>query len=596
MLTIIPKPQRMGKGKGALSLCFANLHLFAPKTESGRLTKKLRREFPDAALTLHECEEYYLSLSAENPLAAGLDKNAVKDKYDGYLLSAKGGDLTVYAPTARGLFYGIVTLCRIKNEARTELYIEDYADVKNRFGYFDLRMLHPKHECLLSYIEEMASYKANGLIIEYEDKLPFTRYPFLSHKDFAMTAEQHAELLSVAADNYVEIIPLQQCFGHLEYVLKHPVFRQLRECEDSLGELCPSKEESFALVCNLLEEMMEKHPESRYIHVGCDEVWTLCSCEVCHAAYGEDKEGCFIDFVNRIVDFVCAHGKIPIVWHDMLEHCSEENSARMDKRAAVMLWLYAAKLSEEQVTSLYKKFSTYGMTVMGACAVCNNGGRDDQNYPLADNRLNNVDAWVAPLAHTSIDTIVSTNWSASFGMACPYGIYETSLYTLYYSFEKYWNKTADRETYLTRFLTDFHGIDTSLPEMAELLRGRRAPDYYYAIGSLSEYCTKHKSIAQWIGVSRRYEQVKCHFPPHLYAYRYRFYGNEEGEVASLRSKILAFREQLAPIRAQMESLLSEFMSEGMAELFLASRFFFHDFLEEHLYGEVVAKQFPEQSE
>ncbi len=93
----------------------------------------------------------------------------------------------------------------------------------------------------------MASFKYNALLIEYEDKLPFKRHTHLRHERFAFTDEELVRLRETARRNFIEILPLQQTFGHLEYVLKHNGHKALKETPEAIGELCPAHPESFSL-------------------------------------------------------------------------------------------------------------------------------------------------------------------------------------------------------------------------------------------------------------------------------------------------------------------------------------------------------------
>uniref|UniRef100_A0A0K0CUZ3 Hexosaminidase D n=1 Tax=Angiostrongylus cantonensis TaxID=6313 RepID=A0A0K0CUZ3_ANGCA len=52
----------------------------------------------------------------------------------------------------------------------------------------------------------------HGVLIEYEDMFPYS-----------------GPLNSIAEMNDIEVIPLVQTFGHMEFILKHPPFAGLRE-------------------------------------------------------------------------------------------------------------------------------------------------------------------------------------------------------------------------------------------------------------------------------------------------------------------------------------------------------------------------------
>ena len=74
------------------------------------------------------------------------------------------------------------------------------------------------------------------MLIEYEDKFPFRTHPELAHPKHALSLSQLEELKRTAHEHFIEIIPLQQSFGHLEYVLRHEAWRHLRETEQSTGK------------------------------------------------------------------------------------------------------------------------------------------------------------------------------------------------------------------------------------------------------------------------------------------------------------------------------------------------------------------------
>ena len=86
----------------------------------------------------------------------------------------------------------------------------------------------------------------------------------------------------------LEVIPLVQTFGHVEvgasssncvnvidaqFVLKHSAFAGCREHRWYANSLCPSNEASFALVAQMLDQILAFHEGiASIIHIGCDEV------------------------------------------------------------------------------------------------------------------------------------------------------------------------------------------------------------------------------------------------------------------------------------------------------------------------------------
>lgn len=58
----------------------------------------------------------------------------------------------------------------------------------------------------------------------------------------------------------------------LQFVLKHEALAHLREVAFFPNTLNPHEAESLALVGAMVDQVMELHPGSRWLHVGCDEV------------------------------------------------------------------------------------------------------------------------------------------------------------------------------------------------------------------------------------------------------------------------------------------------------------------------------------
>lgn len=58
----------------------------------------------------------------------------------------------------------------------------------------------------------------------------------------------------------------------MEFVLKHPAFRDLREAPRTPAVLCPSKPQSQNLVKEMLKQALDMQSDAKYFHIGADEV------------------------------------------------------------------------------------------------------------------------------------------------------------------------------------------------------------------------------------------------------------------------------------------------------------------------------------
>jgi hexosaminidase len=61
--------------------------------------------------------------------------------------------------------------------------------------------------------------------------------------------------LTAAEDSGMEVIPLVQTFGHLEFALKRHTFAHLREVPDSPQALCPSLNQSLEFIENMINQV-----------------------------------------------------------------------------------------------------------------------------------------------------------------------------------------------------------------------------------------------------------------------------------------------------------------------------------------------------
>ena len=71
----------------------------------------------------------------------------------------------------------------------------------------------------------------------------------------AYSEEEVGKVLAAARANGLDVIPLVQTFGHLEYVLKHSQFKELREDPDNYMDLCPLNPSSMPLVQELIDQV-----------------------------------------------------------------------------------------------------------------------------------------------------------------------------------------------------------------------------------------------------------------------------------------------------------------------------------------------------
>lgn len=238
----------------------------------------------------------------------------------------------------------------------------------HRLVHFDLKGAPPKISVIKKLIPWLVANGATAVLLEYEDMFPWTGRlaPIAAGNHY--THAEITDLVNECRTHGLEVIPLVQTFGHLEYALKLERFSHLREVPEIPSALCPSLNESLWLVRKMVDQIMLLHPGSKFLHIGCDEVNQLGECEKCRMMV---RETLFMQHVSAVAKYVRnKHKVIPIVWDDMLRHVSESTMQEFNLGELVepMVWVYAEDIYRFVQPSVWTKFGQIFPRVWAASA------------------------------------------------------------------------------------------------------------------------------------------------------------------------------------------------------------------------------------
>lgn len=296
------------------------------------------------------------SLKDEKGLKLTARKDASLGRNGEYKIEFADEKITLFAGCDEGAYWGLRTLGIMKRKGQLNVrgFIHDWADLKMRIQHVDLKRLGWNFDYLLGLVEMFADLKINYIILEYEDKFKFDfcdKIPV----DSAFTKEQIATLEKKARDNFIKIIPLVQCIGHFEYILRHDKYLELSENPKVRSQACPLHPGTFELFKKMASEIMEMHPYSEYFHVGADEPFLLGTCPKCAAEAEKSGKGkLYGDFLNKILSWVIDEkGKIPLFWADILEHY--DDAAEMCRKDSIAVeWNYQPQTSRAKEIKFYQ--------------------------------------------------------------------------------------------------------------------------------------------------------------------------------------------------------------------------------------------------
>ncbi|XP_028023143.2 hexosaminidase D isoform X2 [Balaenoptera acutorostrata] len=292
---------------------------------------------------------------------------------------------------------------------------------------FKMRLVHldlkgaPPRVCYLSEIFPLfRALGANGLLIEYEDMFPYEGHLRLLRAKHAYSPSEIKEILHLATLNELEVIPLVQTFGHMEFVLKHEALAHLREVALFPNTLNPHKAESLALVGAMIDQVY-------YLGEGEDSRQWL------QQEPNTRAELC-LSYMEAVASHVQAQHPttMPLVWDDMLRDIPEDqlSASRVPQLVEPVLWDYGADLDVHSKALLMEKYRKSGFSWLWAASAFKGATGASQALTPIEHHLRNHVQWLQVAGSVPADTlqgIVLTGWQRydHFSVLCellPVGI------------------------------------------------------------------------------------------------------------------------------------------------------------------------------
>lgn len=273
--------------------------------------------------------------------------------------------------------------------------------------HVDLRTEVMTVEALDALAEHLAEKGVNTIIMEWEATFPFDRNAVICNRS-AYTEEEVKAFISHCAGLGIDVIPLQHCFGHCEYILKHDRYRHLREDDADPSQVCPLKiDAAVDVFSDIFAEVASMHP-SQYFHIGADETYLLGQCPECRKAvekYG--KSSLFVNYVNAMCRIASNLGKTPVMWADIiLQH--PDALDRLPDNLVFVDWNYGWE--PDRFGSIDNLIGR-DVRMWGAAAL--RSGPDNWYLTQWMKHFNNLADFISFARENGYEGIVETSWSTS---------------------------------------------------------------------------------------------------------------------------------------------------------------------------------------
>ncbi len=229
----------------------------------------------------------------------------------GYRLHVRRDRTTIVAADPAGRFYGQQTLAQlVENGQAPCVDVEDHPDIAVRGVMLDVsRDKVPTMATLLSLIDLLASWKINQLQLYVEHTFAYAAHRDVWRDASPLTAAEIRELDAYCRERFIELVPNQNSFGHLERWFMHERYRPLAETPGGVelpwGEitkhpftLAPSPD-ALAFLDGLYTELLPNFTSDRF-NVGCDETYDLGLGRSRDRVEREGRPRVWLDFVRDI--------------------------------------------------------------------------------------------------------------------------------------------------------------------------------------------------------------------------------------------------------------------------------------------------------
>lgn len=254
--------------------------------------------------------------------------------------------IMIGANTDRGIFYGVQTLLQLMEKKGNSIYlpqliIEDYPLYKIRGISDDIsRGQISTLDDFKHIIRQLAAYKINFYLPYIEDMFSFDKYPEIGQGRGALTKDEARELVAYAKKYQIEIVPIFECLGHQERMLRIPALNHLAERPENPWCLSPVVDEVYSFLADCIQELAEVFP-SPYFCIGCDETDDLGKGKSKDLAQKIGKDGVFAQHILKVKEIVDRFGKQTWMYADMPFNLEYPNLlAKLPKDIVMINWIY----------------------------------------------------------------------------------------------------------------------------------------------------------------------------------------------------------------------------------------------------------------
>lgn len=314
-----------------------------------------------------------------------------------YFLKTTPTGVTVTCSSDEGAFRARATLAQLEQTQKEQcVSIHDFPAIPVRGIMLDIsRSKIPSLATLCRLIDRFASLKINQLQL-YMEGYPFAyaHYPEVWKDTTPLTPENIRFLDGYCRDRFIQLVPNQNCFGHMSLWLTKPEFNHLAECPDGFQFkwdhwaptcLAPEDPESFQFVQNLFDDLLPNFSADT-VNINCDETLELGqgkSKAICEA---RGTEQVYFDYLCKVIAYVKKYKKNVLFWGDIIAK-APELLKDLPENVTPINWGYAATTPKEENCKAFQALGLPFYNAPGTQTWCTILGNTEQMLANVDHAV-----------------------------------------------------------------------------------------------------------------------------------------------------------------------------------------------------------------
>ncbi len=450
-LPIVPSPQKVYKLNGNYQ--FKAKTIIAVSSDDNASLKISAEEIQSSlknSLKINSTITTETSGDITLEITSFLNKIIPIDNDEAYELSIDKNKIIIKAKTAKGIYYGAMSLIQLIEKADhnkiPSVNIIDWPDLKVRGISDDIsRGQVSTVKNFKRIIDFISRYKMNTYMLYLEDMLQFDAYPSIGKGRGRLTKDEVKEIVSYAKEHFIEVVPIFQTLGHYENILTQDKFLKYAEFPGA-ASLNVSNDSIYIFLDNMLKEVFELFP-SKYFHMGADESYDVGLGASKYLVDSTDIATVHANHYKKIYNICKKYGKTVLMYGDIiLKH--PEILSKIPKDIIIVDWHYrpsynypSAKTFNDEGFKYYVSPSSWNFLTP---------------FPANINALPNIKYFIKTGLENNASGMINSNWG-DYGAET---FKEFILFDYAWSAQCSWNfNESNIETFSKNYFYDFFGVN-----------------------------------------------------------------------------------------------------------------------------------------